>query len=135
MKKKLLALFLSIAFIPLTIQAKIGDTYICQMGEYWTNYRGDFGFKQRVNESFIFERGSNYIKISSKPSSMFADGLFDVYHTTESENFKAEGWQTLISYHNNSYGGEIKETGWFNYVELHNFRGVTTATATCYISK
>jgi len=132
--KKLL-LILLIAFFSLTIQAEIGDTYICKMGEHYSTERLDIGFQKRDLESFTFERGGNYIKISSKEKSGFASGLFDVYSSTETENFKAKGWQTLISYQNNLYGSDIKEYGFFNYVQLHNARGITGTSAICHILK
>ena len=133
MKKPLL--FISIALFSLASIAKVGDTYICEMGEHYSTERLDMSIQKRDLESFTFERGGNYIKISSKEKSGFASGLFDVYSSTEAENFKAKGWQTLISYSNNLYGGDIKEYGFFNYVQLHNARGITGTSAICHILK
>ena len=122
MKKLLLLLFILIAFFPPTIQAEIGDTYICNMGEYNYNNRG--GMKKRGLESFIFERGSDYIEIFSEGTYDFRGGRFNVYDSKENGNFKAEGWQILISYHS-----EL-----FSYVKLHNV-GMTNVQAFCYIRK
>lgn len=118
--KKLL-LILSLAFIPTTIQAEVGDTYICKMGEYNYNNRSG-GMQTRDLQSFIFERGSDYIEISTQGTYDFKGGRFNVYDSKESENFKAENWQILISY----------DSGIFSYVKLHNI-GMTNVQAFCYI--
>lgn len=118
-----LLLLLSLTFMSSSIQAEIGDTYICKMGEYNYNNRPG-GMKKRGLESFIFERGSDYIEIFSKGTYDFRGGRFNVYDSKENENFKAEEWQTLIS-----YDSEI-----FSYVKLHDI-GMTNVQATCYIRK
>ena len=118
---KKLILIITLACFAATIQAEIGDTYICQMGEYNYNNRPG-GMQTRDLESFIFERGSDYIEISSKGTYDFKGGRFNVYDSKGTENFKAKNWQILISYY----------SGIFSYVKLHNI-GMTYVSASCYI--
>ena len=120
--KKLLLILLIVFFSP-TIQAEIGDMYICTMGEYNYNNRPG-GMKKRGLESFIFERGSDYIEIFSEGTYDFRGGRFNVYDSKENGNFKAEGWQILISY----------DSELFSYVKLHDI-GMTNVQALCYIRK
>mgnify|MGYP000722270648 CR=1 FL=1 len=120
---KKLPLLLLLITLSSNIQAEIGDMYICTMGEYNYNNRPG-GMKKRGLESFIFERGGDYIEIFSEGTYDFRGGRFNVYDSKENGNFKAEGWQILISY----------DSELFSYVKLHDI-GMTNVQALCYIRK
>ena len=118
-----------------TSLAKVGDMYICQMLEQYSTEVPLEGVGKWDLEPFTFKREKDYITIFTKEEYGFARGTYDVYGYIGSENFKAKGWQTLISYHNNFHGNDVNESGCFNYVKLGNWKWMTTAGAICNILK
>ena len=133
MKKLLLLLLLS--FLSSSSLAKIGDMYVCDMGEHYSTEVFFDGVVKRELEQFTFKREKDYITIFSKEEGGFARGIFDIYDYDGSENFEAEGWKILIGYRNALSEEDIDEIGFFNYVQLHPLRGMTAVAAICYILK
>jgi hypothetical protein len=127
---KKLPLLLLLITLSSNIMAKVGDTYICNMGEHYSSENWFEGVYKKEFEAFTFKRENNSISISSKKGG-FASGVFDVYYESGSEDFEAKGWKVLIAY--NSSDDDISENGMFNYVILHSSRGMTTVVALCNI--
>ena len=130
-----LFLLLLISFLSSSSLAKIGDMYVCDMGEHYSTEVFFDGVVKRELEQFTFKREKDSITIFSKEEGGFERGSFDIYEYFGSEEFEAEGWKILISYHNSYSEDDIKEVGFFNYVILHPTRGMTTVAAICYILK
>jgi hypothetical protein len=133
MKKLLLILLIS--FLSSSSLAKIGDMYVCDMGEHYSTEVFFNGVEKRELEQFTFKREKDSITIFSKEEGGFERGSFDIYEYFGSEDFEAENWKVLISYHNSFSEDDINEVGFFNYVNLHHARGMTTVAAICYILK
>lgn len=71
------------------------------------------GVVKRELEQFTFKREKDSITIFSKEEGGFERGSFDIYEYFGSEEFEAEGWKVLISYHNSYSEDDIKEVGFF----------------------
>lgn len=139
MIRKKLIIFLSIVFISSNIHAKIGDTYSCQMTEYWSTEMWWTGkVEKKPLETFSFKReidswGNDSIVITPGfyPGSLnFSDGYFEVTDYDGEENFTAEGFRVYMTYDNQH--DDIDEIGWFNWVLLYP-RGIESVLAMCKI--
>jgi hypothetical protein len=139
MKKQLL--FITLACLVTPIQAKIGDTYSCQMTEYWSTEKYWTGKVEKLPlETFSFKREMNSYgdEIIIKPgfyegSINFASGYYDVTNTYGVENFTAQGSKVYMTYHNqHNKDDDINETGWFNWVLLYPL-GIESVLAMCKI--
>jgi len=131
--KKLL-LILSIVLVSSTIQAKIGDTYSCQMYSYLSSERDIVKFKKKDLEAFSFKRTKDNIVITPFIGRGFASGTFRAFSGVfNSESFNADGMDVYFTY-NNGYSEEgIGEHGWLNFVQMHYPAGITSVTAICKI--
>ena len=135
--KKLLLLLLLFSLSSISI-AKVGDTYSCQMTNYWSTERWWEGEVEKLPlETFSFKRekknkyGEHNITITPgfyPGSSNFSDGNFIVSNNGV-EDFTAQNLFVFMAFDKN----ETEEIGWFNWVLLYP-RGFKSVLAMCKIT-
>ena len=132
MKKLLLILIISI--FSSTIQAKIGDTYQCQMLSYYSSEIDFVTLEKKELEQFSFKREKDYISITPFIGSGFASGTHQAYNSSyNSEAFHVEGIHFYITYTNGYDEEGIREHGLFSSVLMYIPAGIETVTALCKI--
>ena len=135
--KKLILILLTAIFSS-TIQAKIGDTYSCQMKNYWSTERW---WEDKVEtlplETFSFKRekknkyGEHNITITPgfyPGSSNFSDGNFIVSNNGV-EDFTAQNFFVFMTFTKD----DTEEVGWFNWALLYP-QGIQSVLAMCRIN-
>ena len=130
MPKKILLLLLLFSLSSISM-AKVGDSYLCEMGSHISNYvRPDMPPVNEKLETFTLKRHEDSVTLRPLFGGTMT-GNFVTHESYGSESFSAEGINLIMTYHNGYGDGDESDTGLFNLVLLYIPVGFQAIGAMC----
>ena len=128
--KKLLLLLLLFSLSSISA-AKVGDSYMCEMGTHVSNdWRPDKPPVSQKLEKFKFKRHEDSITLSPLNGGTMR-GNFVINEEYGSESFAAKGLNLIMTYHNGWGDDDVSDVGFFNLAVLYIPVGIQSVGAMC----